>query len=109
MKTRGLILGLLVALGFAWPAHALRCSDWTRLDAGGRDAVLRSEIAAILESNRAKQFTSLNMARIKQCMIVSIPSIELDFDGICAQGQRADIGALKDLLMRYIRTCAARR
>ncbi len=75
------------------------------MDAASREAGLRTSFVEILDSNRAKKFTSINRGRIEQCLIRNMSPIAIDFDDACAQGQRVSKDALDEILMDYVRSC----
>lgn len=99
------MLTLVASVALASPAHAMRCSDWTRLDAEQRDGALRTAYREILASNKAKSWSSINKTRIERCLIKATPSISIDFDDACAQGQRASLSVLDEILLTYVRSC----
>ena len=103
---RSWILGSLLTIFLAAPAQATRCSDWVRLEPGQREATLRTAFRDILDSSKAKRWTSLNKGRAEQCLIQSLQSIEIDFDNACSEGNRAPLDVLDEILMGYVRSCA---
>ncbi|MHC4608169.1 MAG: hypothetical protein ACYTAF_14770 [Planctomycetota bacterium] len=98
-------LFLALLLGMAAPAQALRCKQWVGLDAGGRAQALEAAVDDVLESPRAKSFTSINKGRIRACMMQRSRSIAIDFDDACAQGMAAPMNVLDEILMDYVRSC----
>ena len=103
MRTWMLIMAASVAL--ATPAHAMRCSDWTSFDAEQRDVALRTAYRQLLASNKAKAWTSVNKSQIERCLIRATPLISIDFDDACAQGNRASLQVLDEILLDYARSC----
>ena len=94
----------LVALAF--PAHAIRCSEWTELTADDRNQTLRDLIRELLDSHKAAQWTSINKSRIEQCLIQHTTEIEIDFNEVCTQGLKAPVDAFDEILLNYARSCA---
>jgi len=102
----GLATCLTLSLAMAGPAQALRCKEWVDLDAAGRTETLEAAIDEVLSSNRARKWTSINMGRIRECLMRRQRAIGIDFDDACARGKSVSMGVLDEILMGYVRTCA---
>ena len=109
MRTLAPWLALVLVLGLSSPAQATRCTDWRRLSADAQDSAIVQAIDGVLTSNREKKWTSVNLGRIRQCLIGSMDAIRIDFDSTCSEGQRASMAALEDLVHDYARSCAWNR
>lgn len=105
MKTFAPWLACVVTLSLATPAQAIRCAGWTRLSPEAQETAVVEAIDGILTSSKAKKWTSLNLTRIRQCLMRSRDSIRIDFDDTCSQGQRKAMDALDEVLLRYARSC----
>ncbi len=99
------ILGVVLSLGIAPAAHAIRCKAWVGLEEEQREQTLRTSFREVLESGRAAKYTSINKTRIERCLIDSIPRIEDDFDDACSRGMAAPMNVLDNILMNYVRSC----
>ncbi len=99
------ILGMVLSLGIAPTAHAIRCKAWVGLGEEQREQTLRTSFREILESGRAAKYTSINKTRIERCLIGSGGRIEDDFDDACSRGMSAPMKVLDDILMNYVRSC----
>ncbi len=105
MRTLTPWLALVLVLGLSSPAQATRCTDWRRLSAEAQDSAIVQAIDGVLASSKAKKWTSINLGRIRQCLIGSMDAIRIDFDSTCSEGQRASMAALEDLVLDYARSC----
>ena len=96
----------VLAIGLAAPAtaSAIRCSQWNRLDDASQVATLDQMISSGIQGSGARRY-NINRARTEQCMRRQIRSIQLDFDGACAEGQRARISVLDDIFKQYAWSC----
>ena len=97
-------LALLLVLALPLPAHAIRCREWTRLSPTGKRATISQMIQSGLESPNTRRY-DINRARTQQCLQRSANSIELDFDGACADSQTAGLQALNNLFKHYAWSC----
>ena len=62
-----LALALLLGLALPNPAHAIRCSEWTRMGPGAKQATIARMIDSGMKSSNARRY-DLNQARTQQCM-----------------------------------------
>jgi hypothetical protein len=102
------LLASAALLSAALPAHAgIRCSEWTRLAAEQRAPKLQQLYAELRSEPRLKKY-DVNWGRINQCLVRETPSIEVDFDDACAQGQRVSLNVLDEILRSYALSCVNR-
>jgi len=95
------ILGLLCAAS----AHALECSEWTRLDDSGRAEALERMIRARLSSGEFEDTTSVRRSAVHGCLVRAEPGISQDFDTTCSQGLSAGMEALNRVFEGYVASC----
>ena len=108
MKAVLSLLAGAVLLSGALSAHAgIRCSEWTRLAPEQRVPTLHQLYAELRSQPRLKKY-DVNWGRINQCLVRETPSIEVDFDDACAQGQRVSLDALDEILRGYALSCVNR-
>ena len=102
---RKLWIGVLVS-GLAMPAtaSAIRCSQWSRLDDAGQIATIDQMISSGIQGSGARRY-NINRARTEQCMRRRIRSIQLDFNGAGAEGQRVRMSILDDIFKQYAWSC----
>ena len=98
------LLMLLIALGPASAAQAIRCSPWNRLGPNQKAQEIYQLIDRGIDSSAARRY-DLNPARVQDCLERSVRRIELDFDGACAQGGRTDMQALNRIFKHYAWSC----
>jgi hypothetical protein len=95
---------LLIGLALPATARAIRCSDWNRMDPGAKAATIDRMISSGIRGSEARRY-DINRARTEQCMRSQARSIQYDFDGACAEGQRAEMSVLDDLFKQYAWSC----
>ena len=88
----------------ALPAHAVRCREWTELKGEAREDAITVMVEDRMQSQRAKKY-QINTAALRQCLLNSSQRIAIDFDYTCAQGMKAKVSALDDVLKQYISRC----
>ena len=98
------LLVLLISLGPASAAQAIRCSTWTRLGPNQRAQEIYQLIDRGIDGSAARRY-NINRARVQDCLERSVRQIELDFDGACAEGSRADMQALNRIFKHYAWSC----
>lgn len=104
MRAQRLAAVALLLLAVPLPAHAIRCSEWTRLGPAQRQATITNMIDTGLQSSRARRY-DINPARTRQCLMRSIPDIEIEFDGACGSGRSAGLQALNNIFKTYAWSC----
>ena len=104
MNTSLALLVLLLGLALPLPAHAIRCSEWTRLSPTGKRATISQMIENGMASSNARRY-DINRARTQQCLQRNATSIELDFDGACADRRTAGLQALNSIFKSYAWSC----
>ena len=100
-------LGFSIFVGvlmLAAPAHAIRCREWTKLGPEQRTATLHQSYEDLSNKPSLGKY-KVNWERIRQCLIQSTPSIEIDFDDACARGQGASMDVLDQILRSYALSC----
>jgi len=91
--------------GMPSSALAIECSAWTSAQGDQRDAEFEAAVDDLLGSERAQQWTTLNMGLIKNCILAYRGRIQAEFDGLCAQGMQTPMDALDDKLYDYAMGC----
>ena len=87
-------------------ALAIECTTWTSAQsAEERDAEFQAAVDEMLNSDRAAQWTTLNLTIIKECLRANRGRIEAEFDGLCAQGMQTPMDALDNKLYDYAIGC----
>ena len=80
MKTFALWLVFALILSLASPAQAIHCREWIELSAEEQETAITQAVDEVLASSKAQKWTSVNFARIRQCLMRSLDSIRVDFD-----------------------------
>jgi hypothetical protein len=95
-------LAVLLSVSAAPAAHALRCSTWNRLTPAQRNQAIARMIEDGLRSSNARRY-DINEARVRACLQGQAASMQLDFDGACAE--RADLQVLNRIFKNYAWSC----
>jgi len=100
-------LALAMVLIAATPiaAMAIDCSTWSPAQGEQRDQAFAAAVDELLSSERAQQWTTLNTALIKDCLLASRGRIQIEWDGLCAKGMQTPMEALDTKLYDYARGC----
>jgi len=102
---RSVGLGLMLLLAFAAPASAFfECKTWLELDEAGKRELLERRIDQVLTGDVARQY-DVDKVRLRQCLERSVSDMRAQFDGICAEGERASMQALDEEFERYTWSC----
>lgn len=98
---------LAIATLLLWPglAAAVDCADWRRMTPEQKDAKVAAMIESHLNSNVSKRYTSENLVAMRRCLQDFAPEIRDQFDGACAQGSAASLGALDEIFDRHLLSC----
>ncbi len=91
--------------GIPSSALAIECSTWTSAQGDGRDAAFEAAVDDLLGSERAQQWTTLNIGLMKDCLRANRGRIQAEFDGLCAQGLQTPMDALDNRLYDYAIGC----
>lgn len=100
-----LALAMVLILGAPISAFAIDCSTWTSAQGDERDAAFEAAVDELLGSDRAQQWTTLNIGLIKDCLLANRGRIQAEFDGLCAQGLQTPMDALDRKLYDYAVGC----
>ena len=83
-------------------AQATDCSDWQGLARDQKETKLVSMIDERLEGPSGQKYTSVNRARMRDCLLDRLYSIRRDFDANCQASKRR---RLEEILKDYIYSC----
>jgi hypothetical protein len=100
-----LALATFLILGTPIAAMAIDCSIWTPAQGEQRDQAFSAAVDELLSSQRAQQWTTLNTALIKDCLLAFRGRIQIEWDGLCAKGMQTSMEALDNKLYEYARGC----
>jgi hypothetical protein len=107
-RTRSAML-VCVAMVLAFPAAAqvhLECSSWRRLAEDQKLQMLDRSIDDLVSGSRGREYTSINRTQTRRCLENHRYNMIDDFDELCSQGTRADLGALNRTFRSYVWSCA---
>jgi hypothetical protein len=98
-----------MVLVLAFPAAAqvhLECSSWRRLSEDQKLQTLDRTIEDLISGSRGREYTSINRTQTWRCLESHRNQMVDDFDELCSQGTRADLGALNRTFRSYVWSCA---
>ncbi len=98
-------LVLLLALLLAAPVHAINCKQWERMAPAQKSATIDRMIQGAVSGSGGRQY-QVDRSAVGRCLQGYARSIEYDFDGACADSQRAGMQALNRIFKEYIWSCA---
>ncbi len=98
----------VVGLGTVTSAHAIRCSDWTRLNNYQRHDTLQ-QLFRDAPNHSSLRGRSFSGTRLELCLSRMERWIEADFDEACSRGRAANMQALNDIMRHYIVSCTSGR
>jgi hypothetical protein len=100
-----LALAMALVAGMPSAVLAIDCSTWTSVQGEDRDLAFQAAVDELLGSSEANQWTTLNKALIKDCLLTNRGRIQAEFDGLCEKGMQTRIQALDLKLREYARGC----
>jgi len=96
---------ILVLLGVAEAAQAVRCREWQRMGPDRRSETIERMIRNAVEGSSGRQY-QFDRGAIARCMRARAQTIEWDFDGACADSRRAGMQALNNIFKNHIWDCS---
>ena len=100
-----LALAMILVAGTPIAAMAIECSTWSPAQGEQRDQAFAAAVDELLSSERAQQWTTLNIPLIKDCLLANRGRIQIEWDGLCAKGMQTSMEALDTKLYDYARGC----
>lgn len=98
------LLLLAVALLLPVPAHAIHCSEWTRLSYEQKIGVIYQMTEDALGSPQVQQ-SGVNRMKLARCLQDQAGILVDEFDYLCAQGQSVSMDALNRTFKTYAWSC----
>ena len=95
---------LAVLLWLPATAHAVRCSQWTRLSYEQKIDLIYQMTEEALGSHQVRQ-TGVNRMTIARCLQSNAQNLVDEFDYLCAQGQSVSLDALNRRFKDYAWSC----
>ena len=98
------LIGVLILAG---PVSALAgdCPRWNRLGPAGRSSEVEGMIAAHMESNNSKKYTSVDKVKIRRCLREFVPQIVEQIDQACTDRPGGNDEYVDDVFDKYLLSC----